>query len=113
MSADCGSEGRGFEPRRSPSRRAREERADETLKTRSRVSITAIDNAISPCPPDLPQTRFSGADDRLGSVGDLQLGEDVRDVVAHGLRAEGELPGDRGVGMALGYELKDLTLSVG
>jgi hypothetical protein len=51
----------------------------------------AIDNAIAnatlPRPFALPQTRFSGADDRLCSVSNLKLGEDVGDVVAHRLTA--------------------------
>jgi hypothetical protein len=66
-----------------------------------------------PCPLALPQTRFSGPNDGLGSVGYLQLGEDVGDVVPHGLRAQVELFGDRGVRVPPGDELKDLALAVG
>jgi hypothetical protein len=33
----------------------------------------------------LSQSRLPGADDCVGAVSDLQLDEDVRDVVAHGL----------------------------
>ena len=40
------------------------------------------------------QARLPDADNRLGSVGHLQLGEDVGDVVAYSLGTEGELPGD-------------------
>src|SRR5215211_5114397 len=36
-------------------------------------------NAVSGESP-LPHPGFAGADDRLGSIGDLQLGEDVGDV---------------------------------
>ena len=43
----------------------------------------------------------------------MQLGEDVGDVVAYGLGTEGELPGDGGAGVALGYEVQYLTLTVG
>jgi hypothetical protein len=41
----------------------------------------------------LPQSGFAGADDGLGAVGDLQLGEDVGDVVSDGLGAEVEVGG--------------------
>ena len=89
-----------------------EERANETLKTRSRVTINAIDNAMLLCPLALAETRFPRADDRMCSVRHLQLGEDVGDVVAYRLRAEGELPGDGGIGVALGDEAQDLALTV-
>ena len=56
----------------------------------------------------LSQTRFPTADDRLGSVSDLQLGEDVRDVVANGFRAQRQLPGDPRVGVSLRDKVEDL-----
>ena len=56
---------------------------------------------------------FAGPDDGLGPVGDLQLGEDVRDVVAYGLGAQRQLFRDGGIWMALGDEVQDLTLPVG
>ena len=61
----------------------------------------------------LLKTRFLRTNDGLGAVGDLQLGEDVGDVVPYGLRAEGELPGDGGVGMSFGDEVEDLALAFG
>ena len=36
-------------------------------------------------PPEIPQPCLVGPDDGLGSIGDLQLGEDVGHVVADGL----------------------------
>jgi hypothetical protein len=62
--------------------------------------------------PALPQAGFSGADDRLGPVNNLKLGEDVGDVVANGLGAQRQLPGDRRVGVSLCDEVQDLTLAV-
>ena len=50
------------------------------------------------------QPRLPGFDDGLGAVGDLQLAEDVGDVVAHGLGAEGELPGNLVIVHALGHQ---------
>ena len=61
----------------------------------------------------LPQGSSPIADDRLRSVRHLQLGEDVGNVMPHGLRAQGELPCDRRVGVPLGDELKDLAFAVG
>ena len=49
----------------------------------------------------------------LGAVGDLELREDRRDVVADGLLAEEELGGDLCVRPPLGEQLQDLELSVG
>jgi hypothetical protein len=48
----------------------------------------------SPCLLALPQARFPSTDDGLGTVSDLQLGEDVGDVVAYGLGAQRQLPGN-------------------
>ena len=59
------------------------------------------------------QTGFSGPEDGLRSVGYLELGEDVRDVVAHGLGANEQESGDPGVVVALGYEVEYLPLAGG
>ena len=56
---------------------------------------------------------FSRTDDRLSAVGDAELREDVRDVVADRLRAEHEVARDVGVRATLGYELEDLALAIG
>src|SRR5215210_4118085 len=61
----------------------------------------------------LSQPRLSGANDGLSTVGDLQLGEDVRDVVAHRLRTQRELLCDGRVWATLGDEVQDLALAVG
>ena len=47
----------------------------------------------------------------LGAVGDVELGEDCRDVVAHRLLAEEERRGDLGVRASPGQELEDLELA--
>jgi hypothetical protein len=57
------------------------------------------------------QTGFAGPEDGLCPVGDLQFGEDVGDVVAHGLGADKVMPGYFGVGVPLGDEVEDLTLA--
>jgi hypothetical protein len=49
----------------------------------------------------------------LGAVGDLQLGEDVRDIVAHGLGTQVELLGDGGIGVASSDQVQYLSLAVG
>src|SRR5690606_5275726 len=54
-----------------------------------------------------------GQDDGLGAVGDVELEEDVRDVVADGLLAEEEGGGDLGVAAALGDEFEDLAFAFG
>jgi hypothetical protein len=46
----------------------------------------------------------AGFVDGLGAVGDLELGEDVRHVVADGLGAEVQLADDVGVAAALGEQ---------
>jgi hypothetical protein len=56
---------------------------------------------------------FTGADDGLGAVGDLELGKDVGDVVADGLLAQVQLFGDLGVRLVAGDEIQDLALAVG
>jgi hypothetical protein len=67
----------------------------------------------SMCLLALPKPRFPRANDRLCPVGDLQLGEDVGDIVAHGLRAEGELSRDGGIGVDPGDEAQNLALTAG
>ena len=52
-----------------------------------------------------PEPNLAGAHYRLGPVGDLQLGEDIRDVVAHRLGAHVKLPGYLGIGATPGYEV--------
>ena len=47
------------------------------------------------------------------AVGDLQFREYVGDVVPYRLGTQGELPGDRGVGVALGDQAQDLAFSAG
>src|SRR5215204_528798 len=59
------------------------------------------------------QSCFAGPNDGLGTVGNLQLGEDVRDVVAHRLGTHVESPGYLGVAAALGYEVEDLRFTNG
>jgi hypothetical protein len=56
----------------------------------------------------LAKTGFSGPEDGLCPVGYLKLGEDVRDVVAHGLGAHVQESGNFGVVVALGYEVEYL-----
>jgi hypothetical protein len=56
----------------------------------------------------LAKTGFSGPEDGLCPVGYLELGEDVRDVVAHGLGAHVQEFGNFGVVVALGYEVEYL-----
>ena len=53
-------------------------------------------------------TRFH---DRLRAVDDAELCEHVGDVIAHGLLADGELAGDRGVALTARDELEDLALA--
>ena len=59
------------------------------------------------------QTGFSGLEDGLRPVGYLQLGEDVRDVVAYGFGAHEQEPGNFGVVVALGYEVEYFALAGG
>jgi hypothetical protein len=53
------------------------------------------------------------ADDSLGTVGDLEFGEDVGDVVVYGLQAEEELFGDLLVIVPASDEVQDLAREVG
>ena len=57
--------------------------------------------------------RLASAQDRLGPVGDLKLGKDVRDVIADRLGSQTEPVGDLGVGQVLLDEDEDLVLSFG
>jgi len=50
----------------------------------------------------LTQSGFSGANDGLGAIGDLELVEDVREVIAHGFGAEEQALRDLGIVLALG-----------
>ncbi len=59
------------------------------------------------------EARLAGADDGLGAAGDPELGEDPRDVVAHGVGAEEKAGGDAGVVVAAGDEVEDLALAGG
>src|SRR5215207_7933654 len=61
----------------------------------------------------LSQARLPGTDYRLGPISNLQLGEDVRDVVAHSLGAQMELFRDGGVGVSLRDEVQDRALALG
>src|SRR5215210_213444 len=61
----------------------------------------------------LAQARLAGPDNCLGPVGDLQLEEGVRDVVAHRLLAHVEPVGDLRVVQAPGYKVEDLPLPRG
>lgn len=45
-----------------------------------------------------------------GAISYLQFAEDVRDVVAHRVRAEDEACGDLGIGVTLGDEGEDFAL---
>src|SRR5688572_16894036 len=61
----------------------------------------------------LAQPRLPRLDDALRAGGDAELGEDVGDVVAHGLLAEGQAAGDGVVVEAAGDEVEDLALAIG
>ena len=53
------------------------------------------------------------ADDGLGAVAGVELGQYVRDVGLDGFRADDELCGDLGVRQALRDEAQDLRLALG
>ena len=59
------------------------------------------------------QPAFARSHDRLTPAGDLQLGEDRGQVIAHGLRREVQLGCDVGVAQALGQVIEDEALAVG
>src|SRR4051794_4631499 len=54
-----------------------------------------------------------GVDDGLGSVAEVELGEEVGDVGLDGRFADDELGGDLGVGVAAGDEFEHLELARG
>ena len=49
----------------------------------------------------------------MGAVGHLELGEDVRDVVADSFGTDAETLGDLGVGVVPGDKLQNFLLAVG
>ena len=59
------------------------------------------------------ESGVAGSDDGLGAVGDLELGEDVRDMVADGFRAEVQPAGDVGVAAALGEQRQHFAVAFG
>ena len=61
---------------------------------------------------DIPQPCMVSPDDGLGSIGDLQFGEDVGHVVADCLRAQVEVPCNLGVGLVLGDQRENLLLAL-
>ena len=88
------------------------------IPKRKEIDPRANENRFlnSPCLLTLPQARFPGTDDGLGTVGNLQLGEDVGHIVAYRLGAQRQLPGDRRVGVPLGDKVRILrsrSVSVG
>src|SRR5260370_2802237 len=58
-------------------------------------------------------SRLPRTHDRLGAMGELQLAEDVRDVVTNGLSAQEQPARNCIIGMALCYQVKELTLPLG
>ena len=60
----------------------------------------------------LSQAGGAGAQDDLGAVRHLQLADNVRDLVAHGLGAEDEARGDLRVFRTLGEQLEDFALAL-
>ena len=68
------------------------------------------------CPSDpglLSQARIPGLHDCLCPAGDLQLGQDVRYVIADRLLAQPQLGRDRRVDQALGDQIQHLPFPVG
>ena len=59
------------------------------------------------------EPRLARADDRRRAIAHLQLGEDVRDVVAHRSSGSGRAAGDVRVGEPLRDEVEDLALARG
>src|SRR4051812_21649502 len=66
-----------------------------------------------PCGSGLTEPGATGLDDGGGTVGGLKLGQDGRDVVGDGLRAQDEVPGDAGIRPAIGDQGQDLALALG
>src|SRR3990172_10191340 len=64
-------------------------------------------------PPLAAHARLARPYDGLGPVGDLELAEDVRDMVAHGLRREHQALRDGQVVQATCDQLEDLPLALG
>src|SRR5690606_17884606 len=98
--------------------------ASSTGRSRSDAVLAQVGSRSEPSGerngPDLRLTRrrfaeagFAGYHDRLGAVGDVELHEDVRDVVADRLLAEVQRPGDLRVAAALGDQGEDLAFPVG
>jgi hypothetical protein len=68
-----------------------DEESDERLKGR-----------VAPLWSFVPHPGLAGSDDGLGPVGDLQFGEDVRDVVTDGLGTQVEVGGNLRVAQSTG-----------
>src|SRR6266571_4419576 len=60
----------------------------------------------------LAQPGFPRAHDRFGAIGNLELAENVRDVIAHRLRTQTQAIGDGGVIYALSNQTKHFTLAL-
>jgi len=78
----------------------RSQRASTATSVRRRADTAS---GYGPLPPSPASRAFTIAAER---VGDLQLGEDVRDVVAHRLEADEQFVRDRGVALAGGDQLE-------
>ena len=61
----------------------------------------------------MAEAGVAGAQDGLGAVGHLELGEDGRDVVGDRFGAEAESFGDLVVGLAGGDQVQDLAFAGG
>ena len=60
----------------------------------------------------LAQPAFSRAHDRFGAIGNLELAENVRNVIAHRLRTQTQAIGDGGVIYALSNQTKHFALAL-
>src|SRR3989442_1349040 len=60
----------------------------------------------------LAQPGFPRAHDRFGAIGNLELAENVRNVIAHRLRTQTQAIGDGGVIYALSNQTKHFTLAL-
>ena len=60
----------------------------------------------------LAQPAFSRAHDRFGAIGNLELAENVRNVIAHRLRAQTQAIGNGGVIYSLSNQSKHFTLAL-
>src|SRR5437588_3263457 len=63
--------------------------------------------------PYLLQSSIARSDDRLGSIRDLQLAENIGNMVADGLGAEHELFSNGHVGITLRHEHQNLAFALG